>query len=335
MAAEPLVSVIIPAFNAEDTINSTLRSVRAQTYRELEILVIDDGSSDNTAALVDAHIRLDPRIRLLRQENAGVAAARNLGIAQAKGEFVAPIDADDLWRPTKIEEELALLTDGGPDVALAYSWQAEIDELDRVISTSHRPEYEGNVFIPMLTSNIIGSGSNALMRRHAVLECGGYDPSLRARGGEGCEDLMLYIMLAEHYHFAVVREHLAGYRRRRGSMSTNFLTMLRSRSLVDARLRQLFPQHVRYIRQGYARMCHWLFINAVKERNYRAALQLGMRLVVCDTIAALKIGGRIPFALLRRATPRPPQKSTASIASGRRFLANDSACSGPGPEVRA
>ncbi|MDF3073578.1 MAG: glycosyl transferase family 2 [Alphaproteobacteria bacterium] len=330
-----LVSVIIPAFNAADTIDATLRSVRAQTHRQLEILVVDDGSNDNTAAIVEAHARLDGRIRLLRQQNAGVAAARNWGISEAKGEFVAPIDADDLWRPTKIEKELALLLKGGPDTGLAYSWQAEIDEHDDVIATSHRPIYEGNVFIPMLTYNLVGSGSNALMRRHAVLECGGYDPSLRARGGEGCEDLILYILLAERYRFAVVREHLTGYRRRRGSMSTKFLTMLRSRSLVDARLRLLYPEHVRYIRQGYARMCHWLLINAVKERNYRAALPLGSRLMVCDTIAAVKIGGRIPLALVRRVAGKHRHDSVAVNSPRRRFLAVDSAPAGPDRQVPA
>jgi glycosyltransferase involved in cell wall biosynthesis len=333
MPGGQLVSVIIPAFNAADTIDATLHSVRAQSHQQLEILVVDDGSNDNTAAIVEAHARLDARIRLLRQQNAGVAAARNLGISQAKAEFVAPIDADDLWQPTKIEKELALLLAGGPNAALAYSWQAEIDEHDRVIATSHRPIYEGNVFIPMLTSNIVGSGSNALMRRRAVLECGGYDPSLRARGGEGCEDLMLYILLAERYRFAVVREHLTGYRRRHGSMSTKFLTMLRSRSLVDARLRLLYPEHVRYIRQGYARMCHWLLINAVKERNYRAALPLGSKLMICDTIAAVKIGGRIPLALARRVTGKHRRDSLAVTCSGRRFLTGDVAAPDSGARM--
>lgn len=330
-----LVSVVIPAFNAADTIDATLRSVRAQSHRRLEILVVDDGSTDNTAAIVEAHAQLDGRIRLVRQQNAGVAAARNRGIAEARGEFVAPIDADDLWRATKIDKELALLLAGGPDTALAYSWQAEIDEHDRVIATSHRPIYEGNVFIPMLTYNIVGSGSNALMRRRAVLECGGYDPSLRARGGEGCEDLILYILMAERYRFAVVREHLTGYRRHRGSMSTKFLTMLRSRSLVDARLRLLYPEHVRYIRQGYARMCRWLLINAIKERNYRAALLLGSRLVVCDTIEAVKIGGRIPLALARRVIGKHGRNGVVAIDPGRRFLAVDSVPSDPGPQVSA
>lgn len=331
---KPLLSIVIPAKNEQHGLASILPAIK-KLYPEAEILVVDDGSTDNTAAIVEAHAQLDGRIRLVRQNNAGVAAARNRGIAEARGEFVAPIDADDLWRPTKIEKELALLLAGGPDTALAYSWQAEIDEHDRVIATSHRPIYEGNVFIPMLTYNIVGSGSNALMRRRAVLECGGYDPSLRARGGEGCEDLILYILLAERYRFAVVREHLTGYRRRRGSMSTKFLTMLRSRSLVDARLRLLYPEHVRYIRQGYARMCHWLLINAIKERNYRAALPLGSRLVVCNTIAAVKIGGRIPLALARRVVGKYGRNGVAAIDPGSRFLAIDSVPSDPGPQVSA
>jgi glycosyltransferase involved in cell wall biosynthesis len=319
MTAGHLVSVIVPAFNAADTIDATLRSVRVQTHRTLEIIVVDDGSTDETAALVRLHARDDGRIRLLQQPNRGVAAARNYGIAVAQGEFVAPIDADDLWRPTKIARELALLIAGGPQTALAYSWQAEIDEYDRVTATSHRPLYEGNVFIPMLTHNIVGSGSNALMRRTAVVECGGYDPSLRARGGQGCEDLMLYILLAERYHFALVREHLTGYRRRQGSMSTNFLTMLRSRSLVDQRLRRLYPQHHRYIRLGFARMCHWLFWNALKERNYGSAARLGLTMLTRDTVTAFKVGGKLSAAAVRKAL-RLGQRQQPQTSSRKPFL---------------
>lgn len=301
MTAEPLVTVIVPAFNAEATIDRTLNSVRVQTHCNLEILVVDDGSADLTAAIVENHAAADPRVRLIRQANAGVAAARNRAIAEARGEFIAPIDADDLWRPTKIEKHLAAMLAGGPKVGLVYAWQIEIDEQDMVISTAHRPRDQGNVFVAMLACNLVGSGSNALMRRHAILEAGAYDPVLRAQNGEGCEDMMLYLRIAERYEFAVVTEHLTGYRRRRDSMSMNFLQMLRSRVLVQSRLRREYPQHARHIDAGYTRMCAWLFRHAVKARDFGSAAILCMKLLMCDPPAGLRILTRVPIVLVRRA----------------------------------
>src|SRR5687767_8086677 len=91
------VSVIIPAFNAGASIDETLDSVLRQTYRDFEVLVVDDGSDDDTPARVAAFAARDPRVVLLRQQRGGVAAARNLAISRSRGELVAPLDADDLW----------------------------------------------------------------------------------------------------------------------------------------------------------------------------------------------------------------------------------------------
>ena len=137
-AGEDAVTAIIPAYNAEATLDETLRSVRAQTHRALEILVVDDGSRDGTPAIALAHAAADPRVRLIRQGNAGVAAARNRGIEEARAALVAPVDADDLWAPTKIERQVAALRRGGPRVALVYTWSALIDRESRVIGFSDR-----------------------------------------------------------------------------------------------------------------------------------------------------------------------------------------------------
>ena len=96
-----LVSVIIPAFNAVATLAETIRSVCAQSHLDLEIIIVHDGSTDETAALADAHARHDSRTRVVRTRNGGVAAARNAGVAASRGAFLAPADADDLWTPKK------------------------------------------------------------------------------------------------------------------------------------------------------------------------------------------------------------------------------------------
>ncbi len=179
---DDLVTVIIPAHNAARTIGRTLDSVSAQTYRDLEIIVVDDGSTDQTPTIVRTHSRVDPRIRLIRQDNAGVAAARNRGVSEARGSFVAPVDADDLWEPTKIAKQMAMMHERGAKIGLVYTWLAKIDPHDQVLSLKHRPQDEGQVFLAMCLGNIVGTGSSPLMRKHVVEECGGYDPTLRARG---------------------------------------------------------------------------------------------------------------------------------------------------------
>src|SRR5689334_7548849 len=119
--AMPMVSAVVPAYNAEATLRETLESVRSQTHERLEIIVVDDGSTDGTVAIVEAQQQIDPRIRLIRQKNAGVATARNAGAAAAKGAYLAPVDADDLWHPTKIERQLAAFAHAGPEVGLVYT----------------------------------------------------------------------------------------------------------------------------------------------------------------------------------------------------------------------
>lgn len=102
----PFVSVIIPAYNAEAFIGRTLESVLAQTYENIEVLVVDDGSRDRTAEIVASFAQKDSRVILLKQQNAGVAAARNLAIEKSRGEYIAPLDADDIWYPSKLDKQV-------------------------------------------------------------------------------------------------------------------------------------------------------------------------------------------------------------------------------------
>jgi glycosyltransferase involved in cell wall biosynthesis/peptidoglycan/xylan/chitin deacetylase (PgdA/CDA1 family) len=245
-----LVTAIIPAFNARRTIDETLRSVREQTYGNLEILVVDDGSTDDTALRVEAHAQADPRVRLIRQDNAGVAAARNRAVAEARGDFIAPIDADDLWMPTKIEKQMRTMLARGPRCGLVYTWQAKIDDQGRVISASRGPEAEGYVLPRMLFGNFVGSGSPALMRKQAIVEAGGYDSSLRAQRAQGCEDFKLYLRISERYEFAVVKEFLTGYRILENAMSMDLRQMLRSRDLVADYAARAHPHYAALARDG-------------------------------------------------------------------------------------
>lgn len=296
---DPLVTVVVPAYNAAATLDETLLSVRAQTHRNLEILVVDDGSTDGTAEVAAAHVRADPRVRLIGQANAGVAAARNLGVAQARGELVAPIDADDLWRADKIERQLAALQAGGEAVALVYTWFASIDARGFVISARSRPSAEGDVLAALARRNFVGNGSSALIRRSAILEVGGYDPSLRARNGEGCEDWKLYFEIAERRRFAVVSDYLTGYRRLPGAMSTNVLTMLRSRELCWEDFGARRPEFRQAFHHGRNVLMRATLRNLLGRGHLRSAWSLVGRMARHDRAFLLQTVAALPLAAVR------------------------------------
>ncbi|WP_176556326.1 glycosyltransferase family 2 protein [Rubellimicrobium rubrum] len=244
----PLVAVVIPAYNAASTIDATLRSARGQNYAHLEIIVIDDGSTDETAEIVDGHRREDQRVRLVLQEQQGVAAARNRGTSETRADFIAMLDADDLWHPEKIKRQMRAIAEAGEACGLVYTFSATIDENDEVIDCGDmagRRAYQGFVLGDLLLNNFIANGSSPLLRKSAMTEVGGYDPDLRAQGAEGCEDLKLYLAIAEDRTFAAVPLPLTGYRVTKTSMSSNVARMIRSHRIVTEPYRESYPDQVR------------------------------------------------------------------------------------------
>jgi len=238
----PLVSVIIPAYNAELFIEETLKSVLAQTYQRLEVLVVDDGSSDRTAEIVQHYAGWDSRIRLIQQANAGVAAARNRGIQEARGQFVAPVDADDIWYPQALELMVQRFAAASEETGVVYSWSVDIDEMGQRTGGFHAATLEGKVLKTLLCHNFLGNASSSLIRRSCFERVGGYDEQLKEQNAQGCEDWDLYLRLAEHYAFTVVPKFLVGYRKLPSGMSADFSKMARSQSLMLSRVRKHHPE---------------------------------------------------------------------------------------------
>ncbi|MBI2737331.1 MAG: glycosyltransferase family 2 protein [Rhodospirillales bacterium] len=259
---EDTVGVVVPMRNAERTIAATLDSIGRQTHADLDIVVVDDESTDGSVAVVDDRIRRDRRVRLIRQKNAGVAAARNTGAAATGASFLAFVDADDLWAPTKIAFQLEALRQGGPTAGLAYCWFASIDQHDRVISFGPQPLIEGDAMKSLCAANWIGNGSSLLIRRAAFEKAGGYDPTLRARGAQGAEDLLMCFRAAEHADFAVVPRYLVGYRATPGNMSSDSLRMFRSTELVLDEYRRKYPEHARDIDHHLQASLYWFAYRA-------------------------------------------------------------------------
>ncbi|GFE71017.1 glycosyltransferase [Chroococcus sp. FPU101] len=226
--AFPLVSVIIPAYNAEVFIEKTLKSVLSQTYKNIEVIVIDDGSEDQTVDLVRKIMQQDQRVILLQQVNSGVAAARNLGIEKAKGEFIAPIDADDLWYAENLEKQMQSLLNSDSSVGLTYAWSLDIDENDFPSGEFRSSTLEGNVYTILLLHYFLANASSTVIRRSVLEKVGYYNENLRIQNAQGCEDWELYLRIAERYKFRVVPEFLIGYRKVSNSMSSDGETMAKS-----------------------------------------------------------------------------------------------------------
>jgi hypothetical protein len=219
----PLVTAIVPAFNAETTLAATLRSVAAQTYAALEIVIVDDGSTDLTAALAERFCAGEPRARLIRKANGGASSARNAGIAGARGDYVAPVDADDLWHPLKIERQVAAALAAPEPPAFVYCWFRVIDADDRVIGDGEPHRVDGMAFQRLAYRNFVGNGSGPLVRRDAALAVGGYDEALW-----GVEDIAFQLALARRWPVAAVPEYLVGYRVHGGGLSQDRERMLRA-----------------------------------------------------------------------------------------------------------
>ncbi|WP_225206444.1 glycosyltransferase family 2 protein [Novosphingobium huizhouense] len=312
---DELISVIVPAYNAETTLIETLRSISAQSHAAIEVLVIDDGSSDRTAELAERYAReYDQRVRTVRQDNAGVAAARNKGAALARSDLLAFVDADDLWAPDKLARQRAVLEAAGPQAGLCYTWYAMIDAESRIFYCEDFVERSGWLLDALLITNFIGNGSSALVRRAAFEAARGFDPALRAAGAQGCEDILFYCRVAEHYAIVVVPDYLVGYRQYRESMSGDLAAMLRSWLLVVDEMRARHPGKERLLREGVRRYGRWLVRRAIHWRRPVVLTRILARLA----LAYPAIGARLALVEAPRTFyDRVRPAADAAAAEGR------------------
>lgn len=198
----PRVTVVIPTYNRAQFIAEAIQSVLEQTFRDFELIVVDDGSTDDTAAVVSRFT--DPRLRYIYQTNQERSAARNHGLRLARGEYVAFLDSDDVWLPAKLEHQVALL-DARPAMGLVYTG-AYIFE-GQCTFMEQRPRCRGEVLKALLMEDnvVCGSASTALVRRACFDSVGSFDENLRA-----CEDWDMWLRLAAGgYEFDFVPQPLA------------------------------------------------------------------------------------------------------------------------------
>ncbi|MCS6860982.1 MAG: glycosyltransferase [Abditibacteriales bacterium] len=276
----PKVSVIIPAYNCARYIAEAIDSVLAQTYRDFEIIVVDDGSTDGTGEVVH---RYADRVRYIRQDNRGPSGAKNTGIQVARGEFISTLDGDDLWLPHRLEKLVPLL-DRQLELGFVYGDCYRIDETpDRIQPRTafeiHGGARRGWVLEELVMVNFVPSQS-VLIRRCALDAVGLFDESYRIG-----EDWDLWLRLAARYPVDFVPEVVAMRRQHAQNITNNSdVTMMRNAVSILNNLRRREPEAVGRIRHAHTRAlarAHFLlgvaYVNKGEGRRGRAEIARSLR----------------------------------------------------------
>lgn len=212
----PLVSVIIPTYNQQRYLEKALLSVFAQTYKDYELIVVDDGST--TSATENVCKRYKDRLVYLRQNNSGQARARNLGISQSHGEYLAFLDDDDIWLPEKIQKQVSCFTQLNAkniNAGLVYTGHQYITEDDSVINNILYKS-SGNNYAKMIFIDFIGTPSSVMVPRSVINDVGLFDENLN-----NTEDYDLWLRIGKKYDIYSINEFLTKYRKRANSVSKN------------------------------------------------------------------------------------------------------------------
>ncbi len=269
-SSTPLVSVVIPAYNAAWCVARALDSVLVQDYRPMEIIVVDDGSDDDTHEVLAQYGR---NIRLLRKANGGLSSARNAGIDAALGDYVAFLDADDWWLPGKLSRQVVLMQSRPDFVFCSTSTIVQTPE-GAMLLEWHCGSPEGSPLEHIFRVNafVAGSGSAVLARRWALDNAGRFDERLRS-----LEDIDLWMRLAALGGYACIDDPLTVILKRADSMSGNLDVMRASAIRVMKKNRHLLPpgRQGAFWRAAYAAMlsdyAKWEYRQG---RSIRAALHL-------------------------------------------------------------
>jgi glycosyltransferase involved in cell wall biosynthesis len=289
----PLVSVVIPTYNGLEFLAETIGSVLAQTYRPIEVLVIDDGSTDGqTRQVIESY---GAPVRYIHQANAGTAAARNTGIANARGEFVALLDHDDLWLPEKLERQMPAFGNA-PRLGVAF---AAIEFFDAATGrvTSHYFPAEKLDFHALVGHKVLPI-QTVIFRKSVLEEIGPFDVTLR-----GTDDWDIGIRIAARYDIAGIPETLARVRLHKGQQGANAQRMFRNAmGVLDKNrgslhpgcreCRRAFAYSRRLLREDYAGSLRGRAWGAIRKRRYAAAAMHCVGMVWQDPSALTRLASR-------------------------------------------
>lgn len=194
----PMVSVIIPTYNRAWIVKESILSVLAQTFQDYELIVVDDGSTDHTHAILD---ELQDRIEVIHQKNSGVSAARNHGVAAAKGKLIAFLDSDDLWMPGKLAIQTEFFA-SNPDIRICQTDEIWIRNGCRINPKKYHKKPSGEIFLPSLALCLV-SPSAVMMEKDFFTLMGGFDETLPA-----CEDYDFWLRIGCKYQVSLIPQPL-------------------------------------------------------------------------------------------------------------------------------
>jgi glycosyltransferase involved in cell wall biosynthesis len=313
----PKVSVIIPTYNAMRYLPETMETALAQTMADFEVIVVNDGSTDSVIEWV-AQIT-DPRVRIISQVNQGLSGARNTGVKNAKGEYVAFLDADDLWKPTKLEKQVACM-ESNPQVGLVYTWTAMADQNGKPTGRVIASEAEGDVWQQLIEFNMVCCGSTPLIRRSCFEQIGSF-----AADVSPSDDWDMWLRIATQYKFGVVKEPLILYRQHPGNSSKNLQRMLETSRILIERTFATAPTELLHLRnRSYGSICLYLGWRAIETLDTEQAMHF--RQQACAHRPQLSLSPRcvrlgLAILLARRFGPQTYTKVLHWIYRLRRSLA--------------
>lgn len=296
---DPLLSIIVPAYNVEQFIEEAVHSALAQAAISLEVIVVDDGCSDATVERAAAI--QDPRLRIVSQANRGLSGARNTGIRHARGRYVGFLDGDDAWLPERAARLVAVM-EADPRIGVVFSHYAYIDEAGHPTGQT----YASNIVEPTLKQMVHRNhaGSSVIGRRDCFVQAGLFDEALRS-----CEDYELWVrvLATTPFKFRLVPEPLALYRIRANSLTADFEGFLKNADLAVRAIRKNVPDlPERILRRGWAESYRIASRKALSSgrldlarKHLRRALQIFPLLPAVDhrafaTLSLLLLGTALP-----------------------------------------
>lgn len=282
------VSVIIPVYKAEKYIGATVRSVLAQSYKNLELLIVDDGSPDRSIEICQQF--KDPKIKIIRQENRGVSAARNTGIRNAQGEYLAFLDADDLWLPEKLEKHVEHL-ENSPDVGVSFSRSAFIDQAGSSLGIYQMSKLKDITPLDLLCRTPIGNGSTPVIRRevfeaikfqdnlYGALEEFYFDDDRQLHPSEDVE-CWLRIAIQTNWKIEGIPEALTLYRVNSQGFSAQLLKKLSSWEKMIEKVRAYAPEQMaQWEKPAMAYHLRYLARRAITLEDGSKAVELAHRAI--------------------------------------------------------
>jgi glycosyltransferase involved in cell wall biosynthesis len=290
----PAVSVIIPTYNTARFLVQAIDSVLAQSLRDFEIIVVDDGSTDDTRSILR---RYGDAIRTVHQANLGVSAARNAGIAASRGRLVAFLDADDVWSPVKLDRQFSGLA-ASPGYRACYTALEVVDSDLRTVGVNWSIRRGSTLEDLLLSGNVVGTPSSVICDRELLAGGGGFDPALSYSA-----DWDLWVRLSAHTEFLYLHEPLVKYRQHEGAMSQDASLIERDnlRLLEKSFGMSNLPASIRRRRrQAFGRNYRVLSGIYLKARRPAQAIRCAARAIVMDPRQAGYIAG-FPLRRLRNA----------------------------------